>query len=125
MPSNGKRHYVHPFKYQAKAYTHPAQVKRPKLLDLKERFDDVNFFVTQRDGFVTSVPGDRTVTIEVPETSDLPKQLASRGYSLREVWRRDRLVPNAKIEEVIAGKKMARTLSHPGLVAVIGYEFEL
>jgi hypothetical protein len=126
--SSGRRRYQHPTGggVAPKSLAWPRSPPRKRLLDLKEKFDAMNSFVTSCHGcYVTSVPGERVVTIEVPESSDLPAQLASRGYELREVWRRERLIANRTIEEVRAGKKVTRTVSHPGLIPVIGYSFEL
>ncbi len=53
---------------------------KPDVADRKEKFEALNRFVQDRNGFVISVPGDSSVTIEVLPDSALPAELIALGY---------------------------------------------
>jgi hypothetical protein len=102
----------------------PREDRRQKIETRKEQFERVTKFVTQNSGWVVSVPGALDITVECAETSDLHEKLGDLGYELREVGRRERIAPNAVVEEFVSfGKK--KTRNHAGLLPVIIYEFEL
>jgi hypothetical protein len=104
--------------------TSPNVERRQKIETLKEQFDRVTKFVTSHGGWVVSVPGALDITIECAEGSDLPEKLAHLGYELREVGRRERMAPNAVLEEFVSFGK-TRTRSYAGLLPVIIFSAEL
>jgi hypothetical protein len=111
----------------------PTDERQKRIDDRKEKFEALNIFVTRHGGWVTSVPGAMDVTIEVPETSELPGKLRDLGYLPVEIGRRERMVPNATTEEfyssaIIDGERVnvkSRTVAHAGFVPVVMYAFEL
>jgi hypothetical protein len=116
----------------------PREDRRQKIETRKARFETLNKFVTQHGGWVTSVPGGIDITIECTETSDLPEKLGDLGYELREVGRRERMAPNAVVEEFISNSRgemepittpstrpISRRVAHAGLIRVVIYDFEL
>jgi hypothetical protein len=71
---------------------------RPEVNDRKSRFEDLNDFVTSRNGWITSVPGDVSVTIECLPGSSLPVELRAQGYDPVATGDGERIVPTAIIE---------------------------
>ena len=61
--------------------------------DRKERFAEVNDFVRSRqDGWLTSIPGKRVVTMDVLPGSPLPDELRKMGYALEAEGEGQRLI---------------------------------
>jgi hypothetical protein len=54
----------------------------PDVASRKELFAGLNKFVTERSGFLTSVPGEREVTMECLEGSTLPDGVRQLGYTV-------------------------------------------
>jgi hypothetical protein len=79
--------------------------------------------------WIVSLPGDREVTIECLPDSVVPKDLHSRGYDVRpaDPPEGQRIVPAMRTEHVsIEGSTVgAIRTSHPGIVKVLRYCFQL
>jgi len=64
--------------------------------DRKARFAEVNDFVRSRqDGWLTSIPGKRVVTMDVLPGSTIPSELRKMGYALEADGEGQRLIPHA------------------------------
>lgn len=59
----------------------------------KERFADLNDFVTRKGGWIVSIPGDFDVMVECLPSSTLPDELAAAGWKLRDEGEGERLIP--------------------------------
>jgi len=75
----------------------------PEVADRKRLFNDLNEFVRSRNGWITSVPGDIDVTIEVLPGSSLPDELRAQGYDLVATGDGERIVSTAIIERFCIG----------------------
>jgi hypothetical protein len=97
------------------------------LPDRKDLFDRINTFVTARSGWLTSVPGAKTVTLDVLPFSTLPEQLTEKGYQLELEGNGTRLIPHAITEAVITegSSRPAFRTTHAGIVAVDRFKFTL
>jgi len=110
----------------------PLKPSRPpsssdKLADRKARFAALLKFTTARNGWITSIPGDVSVTMECLEGSDLPEQLAQLGYELIPAGETERILPVAIVEHipVTEGSTATRRVQHAGIVKVRRYTFEM
>jgi hypothetical protein len=61
----------------------------------KERFAEINRWISANGGWLISVAGDPTVTLECLPDSCLPNALADRGYDLRQEPDGERILPHA------------------------------
>jgi hypothetical protein len=97
------------------------------LPDRKDLFDRINTFVSARSGWLTSIPGARTVALDVLPFSTLPEQLTEKGYQLELEGNGTRVIPHAITEAVVAegSTKPAYRVTHAGIVAVDRYRFSL
>jgi hypothetical protein len=57
------------------------------------RFDRLNAFVCERNGWIVSVPGMSQAVVEVPEGSTLPDELRAAGYDLEPAGEGERILP--------------------------------
>jgi hypothetical protein len=67
-------------------YLKDAEIRKPPADIIKrrrERFDELNAFVTSGGGWLISTPGNRDVVVECLPESRLPNLLADRGYVLK------------------------------------------
>jgi hypothetical protein len=97
------------------------------LPDRKELFGRVLQFVSARSGWITSVPGAKTVTLEVLPGSSLPDELRGKGYTVEENGEGTRLIPHAIVEAVVTegSTRPAYRTTHAGIVAVDRFTFTL
>jgi hypothetical protein len=97
------------------------------LPDRKDLFDRLNKFVTARSGWLTSVPGAKTVALDVLPFSTLPEQLTEKGYQLELEGNGTRLIPHAIVEAVVTegSTRPAYRVTHAGIVTVDRYSFKL
>jgi hypothetical protein len=109
----------------AEASTRPT--RSLSLPDRKDLFDRINKFVTARSGWLTSVPGAKTVTLDVLPFSTLPEQLIEKGYVLENDGNGERLIPHAITETVLVegSTMLAYRTTHAGVVAVDRFKFSL
>ena len=103
----------------------------------KERFAELNKFVTARHGFLTSIPGSSTVTMETLPDSTLPAELAALGYEIEATGEGERILSGAIVQkfERVAGelvlltaestRPVAQTLHHAGIVRIERYSFSI
>jgi hypothetical protein len=71
------------------------------ITDRKERFATLNKYVTARNGWLTSIPGEREVTMECLPESSLPDELEKLGYKLEPEGAGERILPHAGIVRVL------------------------
>jgi hypothetical protein len=97
------------------------------LSDRKDLFDGINKFVTARSGWLTSVPGAKTVTMDVLPFSTLPEQLTEKGYQLELEGNGTRVIAHAVTEAVVTegSTKPAYRVTHAGIVSVVKFKFSL
>ena len=93
-------------------YSRPVTGRKPfrseVITDRKERFAALNKYVTARNGWLTSIPGEREATMECLPDSTLPDELrAGAEFMLRD--EKVRLPPY----KVIADGEGQRILLHP------------
>jgi hypothetical protein len=68
----------------------------------KRMFAGLNVFVTERGGWLVSVPGDPVMRMECLPGSPLPDALSAMGYSCENTGRtRERLLPSAITEKLV------------------------
>src|SRR5262245_35630441 len=113
----------------ALARSHRQQQRIEETVDLQRRFAILNDWVTARGAWLTSLPGDRWVTMECRAESDLPTDLAKRGYDVRpaDPPEGQRIVAAARVEDVVtegSTRTAIRTLRE-GIVRVLRYTFQL
>jgi hypothetical protein len=114
-------------------YSRPAAEQSTKpggslsVPDRKELFSRLLQFVSTRSGWITSVPGAKTVTLEVLLGSGLPDELRDKGYTVEEDGEGTRLIPHAIVEAVVTegSTKPAYRTTHAGIVAVDRFKFNL
>jgi hypothetical protein len=67
----------------------------PKLDEAKAKFTDINAFVTERGGWLVSVPGDPEMRLQVLPGSPLPDELRELGYIVVPTGTTERILPMA------------------------------
>lgn len=118
----------------------PAESKwsRAKLEDRKERFATLNKFVTERGGWIVSIPGDRDVRVEVLENSSLPEEMSQLGYKLEPDGEGERILPHAITTQVVSdvdgvltpvtegsSGRPVITVTHAGIARVLKFTLTL
>ncbi|EHR03219.1 hypothetical protein [Bradyrhizobium sp. WSM471] len=113
----------------------PGQAHR--VADLKEKFDEINQFISERQGWVTSVRGDPEVRFECLPGSLLPDELREAGHEVSKIGVGDRILPAGMIERFIIGDDGERKpvtegstrplqiVSHAGITQVETYCFRM
>jgi hypothetical protein len=66
--------------------------RSPEIDERKKRFDDINAFISQHDGWTTSVPGSHEITFDALVGSALPEQLAAMGYIVEKTGTSERIL---------------------------------
>jgi hypothetical protein len=89
----------------------------------------VRYTLVKGDCWITSLPGDSTVVMECLPDSDVPQDLARRGYDLRpaDPPEGQRIVANARSEDVLIEGSTRATIRtmREGIVKVLRYTFPL
>ena len=67
----------------------------PEIDERKRRFNDINAYVSERGGWITSPPGERIIRIECLVGSSLPDELADLGYRVTPMGEGQRMIPDA------------------------------
>jgi hypothetical protein len=107
--------------------------------DRKTRFAALNAFVTERGGWLTSVPGAVEIELQALPGSTLPDEIAERfGYDVREIGETERILPAAIVERFTrradgelepltaeSTKPVAETRTHAGICKVRRFGFDL
>jgi|SRR5262249_13060138 len=91
--------------------------RRPPDDETKQRqelFDSLNHYIHKNGGWLTSVPGARTVRFEVLPGSDLPEKLRALGFGVRPAGSATRILPNAIRETYIDEHRERRHRDHHG-----------
>ncbi len=73
----------------------PPEIYKPSPLERQtelERFQQMNAWVTSRQGWIVSPPGDTVLRVECLPDSALPGELTKAGYRLTPDGTRDRLL---------------------------------
>jgi hypothetical protein len=93
-----------------------------ETIDRKRRFDALNTWITERGGWCTSLPGDALAC-----RTDLPTELAQRGYELEAGPSGERILPAGRLENVTIEGSSRSTIrtAHAGIVKVMRYVFPL
>ncbi len=92
----------------------------------KERFEKLNLFVSQRGGWLTSVPGDPYVRLETTEGSAIPDELRRLGFKLYPDPDGERILHSAITETyLIEGSTVPVVRRHHGLVRTLRFNFDL
>jgi hypothetical protein len=68
--------------------------EKAKIASRKERFAKLNRYVTERHGWLTSIPGAREVELQTLPDSTLPGDLERLGYRLEEIGETERILPS-------------------------------
>jgi len=110
----------------------------PALDERHARFVGLNVFVTERNAWITSVPGDTEVRMECLVDSTLPDEAAKLGYRLEPIGTGERILPHSIVEKFTRNAdgelvpltpgstaKVATTVTHAGIVTTERYEFEM
>ena len=106
---------------------------------MKAKFAALNKVVMARGAaWITSIPGDPTIILEVLPDSPLIEQLLAAGYDLREEGEGQRILPNAieqpltltssgAYEALVPGstKAVAHVVRHAGIVRVLRFKFSI
>ncbi len=92
----------------------------------KELFAALNAFVTERHGWLTSIPGAVDVTMECLPGSSLPDELRKLGYEVTEMGDGERILPHQIVRRFVrrpdgelepltaeSTKPTAETSTHP------------
>jgi hypothetical protein len=107
------------------------------LIERKQRFHGLCDFVSAHHGWVTSVPGSKTVRIECLPGSALPATLERIGYKLKRGEDGTRILPNAITESFVQNADGALAASEgstrpvtmvthsAGIAPVERYSFEI
>jgi hypothetical protein len=69
-----------------------------QVQDRKQLFNQINNFIRERNGWVTSVPGDTIVRFETLPDSSLPEELCELGYGVVPDGEGQRILPAAIVE---------------------------
>jgi hypothetical protein len=121
----------------AQQFHHPNQQKQ-EVETRKERFATLNVFVSERHGWLTSIPGAPEVTLECLPESAVPDELCRLGYDVRPAGQGQRLLAAAITERFTTNAKgefepltegssrqTASTVTHAGFVEVRRYSFAI
>jgi hypothetical protein len=92
----------------------PGRQLKAKVEDRKERFAALVTYARERNGWLTSVPGAPTVTMECLPDSTLPDALRDLGYIVEQVGTTDRILANAITERFTRGPRGELELLKPG-----------
>jgi hypothetical protein len=90
-----------------------------------ELFEAVELLCRSLGGWVISVPGLRTITIECLSSSPIPTVLGDMGFVLHLMGGGSRLIPGGHVEHVvdhaprIVGRPQSYDVLHPGHVATL------
>ncbi|MCK1632660.1 hypothetical protein [Bradyrhizobium sp. 162] len=115
----------------------PHVVRAGTVADLKDRFDEINQLISERQGWVTSVRGAPELRFECLPGSPLPDELREAGYEVSETDEGERILPAGLVERFIVGHdgerklvtegstRLAQVLTHAGIVKVMRHVFEL
>lgn len=108
------------------------------LAERKERFAGLNNFIMAHGGWVTSLPGDKEVTVETLPGSALPDTLTKLGYKLMPEPDGQRILANAIMQKFThdgdgalvamtegSTKKPASVVTHAGIVRTMRHSFML
>lgn len=93
----------------------------------KARFDGLVQFITNRNGFVTSIPGAAVVTFECLPLSTLPDELRELDYDVEAMGESQRILPHAIVEHVLVegSSGVRQPVTHAGIARVLRYSFGL
>jgi hypothetical protein len=108
------------------------------IADRKERFASLLKYVTARNGWLTSIPGDRDVEMQCLPGSSLPDELRKLGYDVREDGETQRILHTAIEERLVRADDgsllpltpgstlpVALVVQHAGIVKVERYRFDI
>jgi hypothetical protein len=96
--------------------------RNPEADERRRRFDDINAYIAEHGGWMTSVPGAREMTFDALPGSPLPEQLTALGYLVTRTGESQRVLPHAvtqKLEMSSSGALIAATESSTRPVTVI------
>ena len=110
----------------------------PEADAAKEKFEEINAFVTEHGGWLVSVPGDAAVRMGCLSESALPDDLRALGYDLREMGEGERILPHRIVERFVrradgelepltaeSTKPVAEIRTHAGICKVRRYGFDM
>jgi hypothetical protein len=107
--------------------------------DRKAKFSELNAYVMERGGWITSIPGAVEVEVQCLPGSTLPDEIARRfGYVVREIGESERILPAAITEQFTrrgdgelelltpdSTAAVAETRTHAGIVRVAKFAFDM
>lgn len=85
-----------PEKMSERFYKPMSPDERSAAVKAREKFEALNRFVTERHGWITSVPGERAIRIEC---LPLPGELETRGYIVEKIGETQRILPHAVVQK--------------------------
>lgn len=97
-----------------------------KIKTRKDRFDTLNRYCADRNGWITSIPGAPVIALECLEGAALPDELRELGYVLSDAGAGQRILPHAIVADVITeGSTVPIRVQHAGIVTVRRYSFSI
>jgi hypothetical protein len=119
----------------------PARFYKPMTPDQRsaqEKFRELNAYVTERNGWIVSLHGDRALRIECLPFSALPEDMREMGYTVIANGEGERILASAitkkftrtssgALEPMTEGstKPVASTITHAGITRVLRYSFTM
>jgi hypothetical protein len=112
---------------QALARSQRRRAMVEETIDAKRRFASLLKYVSAKGGWLTSVAGDRLVTLETPPGSSLPDDLRKAGYDVVPDGEGQRILPTARTETILIEGSTRSTIAvtHAGICKVLRYVFPL
>jgi hypothetical protein len=115
-----------------------AKSKQVTVADRKDRFSGLNQFVTERHGWLVSIPGAIEIRMQCLVGSDLPQEIAGLGYKPEMTGSAERILHHAIVEKLTIGadgtlvpmtegstQRPAEVRRHAGLVEVEEWTFQI
>jgi hypothetical protein len=110
----------------------------PKIDEAKECFTALNTYVTERGGWLVSLPADPAMRLQVLPGSALPDQLAALGYIVERTGETQRILPHAVAQAMTmssSGALVAATegstrpvmmrITNAGIASVVQYNLRM
>jgi hypothetical protein len=117
----------------------PIDRERKTAIEKRKRiFASLNRYVSERGGWLVSVPGAVDVTMECLPDSTLPDDIARLGHDVKPDGETTRILPAAITERFVRGadgklepltegstRPIAETRTHAGIVQMLRYAFSI
>src|SRR5260221_4645945 len=93
---------------------------KPHGFDAKQRkfWDFLNIYISDNEGFVTSMPDCTPITFECPMNSILPQLIRSMGFDVNDAGQAERLMPVFETRKINANTSVTTQQMDPMTLAV-------